>query len=286
MKLERIEKGRVIKVNGNKEGEGKGNETEIKESKNTNIIDIDYFLSIQNEFEKLKSFLKPDEDIMKITNKDYITKLGYNKIATSMRISLEVKDIQRYESVNNDKVKVVYVVVLKAILPDGRYVEGVGACSSDELGKINKPEYSLLSHAYTRAFNRAISFLVGGSHISYEEIEGFEDDIVKTSEVEKEEKENRKEETKKEHYEDTSKEEKEKNKLIYLILDYVEKETAKGKSKDEVFSLFSNLIKKRVNFLKDLSVQELRELTEKLGLNDRKEKSQKKDEKEDTYFLF
>ena len=61
-------------------------------------------------------------------------------------------------------------VVYRASLPSGRFAEGDGACEFDEKGKGQDSEHNVRSHAHTRAFNRAVSNLVGFGEVSAEEV--------------------------------------------------------------------------------------------------------------------
>jgi len=66
----------------------------------------------------------------------------------------------------------VYAVTYRASMPTGRSTTGDGSCSAAEKtrGKLRATEHNVRSHAHTRAFNRAVSNLVGFGEVSAEEI--------------------------------------------------------------------------------------------------------------------
>lgn len=61
-------------------------------------------------------------------------------------------------------------VVYRASTASGRNVEGDGSCDYDEKGEGQDSEHNVRSHAHTRAFNRAVSNLVGFGEVSAEEM--------------------------------------------------------------------------------------------------------------------
>ena len=66
-----------------------------------------------------------------------------------------------------------WIVVYKASTQTGRSETGDGACTAAEksVGRMRASEHNVRSHAHTRAFNRAVSNLVGFGEVSAEEIE-------------------------------------------------------------------------------------------------------------------
>jgi len=65
-----------------------------------------------------------------------------------------------------------YTITYKATAPSGRSTTGDGSCAAAEKtrGKLRATEHNVRSHAHTRAFNRAVSNLVGFGEVSAEEI--------------------------------------------------------------------------------------------------------------------
>jgi len=66
-----------------------------------------------------------------------------------------------------------WVVMYRASTKSGRSGTGDGACSAAEksVGRMRATEHLVRSHAHTRAFNRAVSNLVGFGEVSAEELE-------------------------------------------------------------------------------------------------------------------
>jgi hypothetical protein len=62
------------------------------------------------------------------------------------------------------------LVTGRAVAPNGRVAEDVGACSIDERA-FSKPEHDMLATACTRALNRATSNLVGMGELSADEVD-------------------------------------------------------------------------------------------------------------------
>lgn len=66
-----------------------------------------------------------------------------------------------------------YGVTYRATAPNGSSAVGDGACAAAEKqkGRMEATEHNVRSHAHTRAFNRAVSNLVGFGEVSAEEVE-------------------------------------------------------------------------------------------------------------------
>jgi len=119
-------------------------------------------------FDYFKSKVLTERDFCEIQNKPYVKKSGWSKYALACNVSTEVKD-ERFEERNGSRV---YHFTYKAIhLPSGRYAEAVGSASESEKKTWNHPEHDIRTLAQTRAFNRAISNLVGGGEVSAEEMQ-------------------------------------------------------------------------------------------------------------------
>lgn len=222
---------------------------------------IEALKSFFKKFEEIKKSILSKEDIVEIQGNEFIKRSGWERIAKLFNLSVEIIDRQRIE---NDK-KVVYIYTIKVIAPSGIYAVAEGVCSSDEKGKENKPEFVLSGIAQTRAFNRAVRMLVGGGGLSYEEID---EDIVAEEIKEKiiEGEYSQPREMKKDI---KQQDEKNKNKLIYYILNYVEDELKKGKSKEEIFSFLSNIINKEVKMVKNLSNDDLQKIYDEIYKNNK-----------------
>jgi hypothetical protein len=138
-------------------------------------VSAEQVLQIMKAFEDFKKKVLRDTDTVKIEDKLYVKKSGWSKYALACQISTECKE----ERVDEDGK---YHFVYRAIhLPSGRYADAVGSASKREIaGKRKVKEDQVSEHdaralAQTRAFNRAISNLVGGGEISAEEIDEEEE---------------------------------------------------------------------------------------------------------------
>lgn len=131
-------------------------------------------------YEDLKAKVVTKNDVLQIQGKDFLKKSYWRKIATFFNLSLELisEDRQQNGSFFN------YRATYRAIAPNGRFVYGDGACSSDEKGLI-KSEHNTRAIAHTRAFNRAVSNLVGGGEVSAEEVsvESYHEEPQKTQSI-------------------------------------------------------------------------------------------------------
>jgi hypothetical protein len=124
-------------------------------------------IEVMRLFQEIKEKVLDDNDIVIISNKRYIKRSGWRKIALAFNITTEIKEIQR------EKIDDKYVVrtIARAIAPNGRISEEVGISDSSEFtGNLKGTLHNIESKAVTRAINRAISNLVGGGELSAEEI--------------------------------------------------------------------------------------------------------------------
>ena len=99
--------------------------------------------------------------------RQFVKRPGWRKIGTWFGLDLL---IGRFEVDRDDQGEPLRArVVGRAVAPNGRVAEDVGACSMTERG-FSKPEHDLISTAATRALNRATSNLVGMGELSAEEV--------------------------------------------------------------------------------------------------------------------
>jgi hypothetical protein len=107
----------------------------------------------------------------------FLKRSGWRKIATWFGLDLLVGSavVERDEQGRPLRAR----VIGRAVHPNGRTCEDVGACSVDER-HFSKPEHDLVSTATTRALNRAIANLVGMGDLSAEELDSDGDVIVPT----------------------------------------------------------------------------------------------------------
>ena len=142
----------------------------------------------RDQFAAVKSGLAKAET-MKIEGKPYIKRNGWRMVAAGFNVNLElVKDNEgnvlhtRMEGEDELGTYYVHTYTARASLPNGRYAECDGACSSRDAffsksHGTRKPqseidEADIIATAQTVAYNRAISDLVGGAEVSAEEMLG------------------------------------------------------------------------------------------------------------------
>ncbi len=125
----------------------------------------DEALEAWQAFEALKGKLITKDDIQHISDRDFIKKSGWRKIAAAFGISTECVAEER-EGIPNGWL---WRVRVRATAPNGRYAEGTAGCASNER-RFSHPEHDVYAQAYTRACNRAVSDLVGGGQVSAEEM--------------------------------------------------------------------------------------------------------------------
>jgi len=103
--------------------------------------------------------------------KRFVKRSGWRKIGTWFGLDLLIKDesivVDRDENGQPLRTR----LTARAVAPNGRTSEDVGACSIDER-RFSKPEHDLLATAATRALNRATSNLVGMGEVTAEEVMG------------------------------------------------------------------------------------------------------------------
>lgn len=137
-------------------------------------------------YEDLKTaVLDKKVDIQVIEGKEFKKKSYWRKIATFFNLSIETLE-EKHEQIGKT---FAYHFTVKCIAPNGRYVVGTGSCDAyekctlrdgiyvkyDKFSKSWKPcqpnsIHNIRATAYTRAFNRAVSDLVGGGEVSAEEV--------------------------------------------------------------------------------------------------------------------
>jgi len=116
---------------------------------------------------------------IQIKGKLFRKKAYWRAIATSFGLTVEVVSEERIEHDVTDSDADVdwgYHVVYRAIAPSGRSTTGDGSCMrsekiSEEKGDSMATDHNVRGHAHTRAFNRAVSNLVGFGEVSAEEVQ-------------------------------------------------------------------------------------------------------------------
>lgn len=131
----------------------------------TPAVSAEEALAAWKRYEDLKSSIVTANDKQDIQGKTYLKKSYWRKIATFFNLSCECMTDERQDRLDF----FTYEITYKATAPNGRFSYGDGACSSNEKG-LEKTEHNTRAIAHTRAYNRAVSNLVGGGEVSYEEV--------------------------------------------------------------------------------------------------------------------
>jgi hypothetical protein len=111
--------------------------------------------------------------IQDIRGKKFRKKQYWRAIRTAFNLNVECI---HEELVRGDK-DWGYSVRYRATAPNGSFADGDGTCMASEKnrGQMAATVHNVRAHAHTRAFNRAVSNLVGFGEVSAEEAHGTED---------------------------------------------------------------------------------------------------------------
>ncbi len=130
----------------------------------------DEALDAWQAFQALKGKLVTHDDVQHISGRDFVKKSGYLKLAAAFGVNTEV--IRESKDDLHTQQGFPYFqwrITVRATAPNGRYMEAVGACASNER-KFAHADADVFAQAQTRATNRAISNLIGGGEVSAEEM--------------------------------------------------------------------------------------------------------------------
>ena len=105
--------------------------------------------------------------IMEIQGRSFRKKSYWRAIATAFNLDVTLEAEERQDAEGDWG----YVATYKATAPNGRSATGDGACFASEKRGPQATVHNVRSHAHTRAFNRAVSNLVGFGEVSAEEME-------------------------------------------------------------------------------------------------------------------
>lgn len=123
--------------------------------------------------ELLKKLLTKD-DVAEIAGKNYIKKAGWLKLAVAFNLSTKV--IEERKEVNPaDPTKYAYHITVQCLAGNGRTVEELGTCDSEE--KEDEAEHVIRTMAKTRATSRAIAAMIGASESSAEDMEAVKGQV-------------------------------------------------------------------------------------------------------------
>lgn len=112
----------------------------------------------------LKSILDQD-DIQQIQGRDFKKKSYWRKLGEVYNVSLQL--IKEWKE--GDGQSFTYFFVYRAVMQNGIYADGTGACSNTEKG-MKRSIHDTRATAETRAKNRAISDLLSFGEVSAEEV--------------------------------------------------------------------------------------------------------------------
>ena len=126
----------------------------------------DEALEAWKEYQTLKEKIVEPSDVQKIGKEDFLRKSYWRKLKTFF--NLQVGCVKESHFTDENQV-LHFMVIYRASHTNGTFADGDGACDSSEKG-MHKSFHNTRAIAHTRAFNRAVSNLVGGGEVSAEEI--------------------------------------------------------------------------------------------------------------------
>jgi hypothetical protein len=136
-------------------------------------VSTDQALAHFQRFLEIKEKVLNDNDKEPIKGKPYIRKTGWRKIKTMFNLTEEILESKRERFEDGE---VIYTYKVRVTAPNGAFADAEMNCSTKEPFGRGKPESAVMAMAQTRAFNRAISDLVGGGEVSAEEMAGIDTD--------------------------------------------------------------------------------------------------------------
>jgi len=151
-------------------------------------VDAAAAIEAWKSYQDLKKAVISPDDVQQIQGRQFLKKSYWRKIATFFNLSVDLVTEKKEELANGNTT---YHFVCKATAPNGRFAVGAGSCNIYEkakfdvekgqwlnsYGKIAEPNsiHNARATAETRAWNRAVSNLVGGGEVSAEEVEAIKD---------------------------------------------------------------------------------------------------------------
>jgi hypothetical protein len=131
-------------------------------------------LADYRELQKALDEAMPDQ-LMVIGDRSFRKKGYWRAIAVAFGLTVEPAGETRsvIGALDDGTENYLHSVTYRATAPNGRATTGDGACAAAEKqrGRMEATEHNVRSHAHTRAFNRAVSNLVGFGEVSAEEVE-------------------------------------------------------------------------------------------------------------------
>lgn len=145
----------------------KTNEIVVLEDNAIMATNVDIALEEWNAYQLFTEKLLDESDYQDIRGNKFKKKSAWRKYARAFNITTEIID---KEIIRNDKGRVTDAsFIVRATLPNGRYVEAWGNCSRSE-GNKTHPNHDIPATAQTRATNRAIADLIGAGEVTAEEM--------------------------------------------------------------------------------------------------------------------
>jgi hypothetical protein len=123
---------------------------------------FDAYLDLQKQLDK-----RMPEAIQMIKGNAFRKKQYWRALSRAFGLSVEVRSEERIVTEDGDWG---YTVVYRAEAPNGKFTDGDGCCMASEKFGGGDTVHNVRSHANTRAFNRAVSNLVGFGEVSADEM--------------------------------------------------------------------------------------------------------------------
>ena len=110
------------------------------------------------------------ESLVTIGKKKHRTKSYWRAIATAFNLNVTCLD-EKHVQGSGKSTDWGWLCTYRATAPNGRVADGDGSCfASEKTGRGQGTVHNVRSHAHTRAYNRAVSNLVGFGEVSAEEM--------------------------------------------------------------------------------------------------------------------
>lgn len=146
-------------------------QTELEVAQTNGIVRAAGDIAVaMSEYTKVKNMIDralPD-CIMDIRGKQFRKKNYWRAVATAFNLDVICIEKTKVELPTGDwGIEVLY----RATAPNGRSIDGDGACMASEKSGNMATYHNVRAHAHTRGFNRAVSNCVGFGEVSYDELQ-------------------------------------------------------------------------------------------------------------------
>lgn len=125
-----------------------------------------------NQYREIQRVLDESmpESLVTIGKKKHRTKSYWRAIATAFNLTVVCIDEKHVQGAGKST-DWGWLTTYRATAPNGRIADGDGSCfASEKTGRGQGTVHNVRSHAHTRAYNRAVSNLVGFGEVSAEEM--------------------------------------------------------------------------------------------------------------------